>query len=124
MNQIGKFLLLGVLSTAIDYSVYLFLITLNIHYVSAIIIGYGCGLWANYLIGRRYIFTKGTKLKNTHREFLSVVFIAIIGMLLNIVIVKILSYSFWSIDPLYSRIIAIGIVFFWNYILRKIFVYH
>jgi putative flippase GtrA len=124
MNKIGKFLLLGVLSTAIDYVVYSLLIIFDINYIIAILVGYSMGLLANYYIARRYIFTEGTKLKNSHREFVAVVAIAIVGMLLNMAIVKFLSYSFWHIDPLYSRIVAIGIVFFWNYFLRKIFVYH
>jgi putative flippase GtrA len=124
MNKIGKFLLLGVLSTAIDYVVYSLLIIFDINYIIAILVGYSMGLLANYYIARRYIFTEGTKLKNSHREFVAVVSIAVVGMLLNMAIVKFLSYSFWHIDPLYSRIVAIGIVFFWNYFLRKIFVYH
>ncbi len=124
MNSAGKFLLLGVLSTAIDYVIYSLLVTLNIDYVIAIFLGYSAGLLANYYIARKYIFTSGTKLGSSKKEFIAVVLIAIVGMLLNMIIVKILSYSIWSFNPLYSRIAAIGIVFFWNYFLRKIFVYH
>ncbi|MEA3523353.1 MAG: GtrA family protein [Campylobacterota bacterium] len=124
MSQVTKFLFLGVLSTGVDYLMYSLLILLCIDYVIAIVVGYSAGLIVNYHIGRQYIFTSGTKLKNTHREFIAVVLIAIVGMLLNIAIVKVLSYSFWDIDPLYSRIAAIGFVFFWNYFLRKIFIYH
>ena len=124
MNQVSKFLLLGVLSTAVDYIVYSLLILIGIDYVIAIVFGYSMGLLANYHIGRRYIFTSGHKLKNNRAEFIAVASIAVVGMLLNIGIVKLLSYSLWSIDPLYSRVIAIGVVFFWNYFLRKIFIYH
>jgi len=124
MKQIRHFLLLGVFSTAVDYVVYSLLILLSFNYVIAIIVGYSFGLLFNYHMGRKYIFTKGTKLKSTHHEFFSVVGIAFIGMLLNILIVKLLSYMLFSLNPLYSRIIAIGIVFFWNYFLRKFFVYH
>ena len=124
MNQIQKFLLLGVLSTAIDYAVYAVLILLHVNYVFAVVAGYGTGLLANYHIARRYIFTEGTKLKSTKREFIAVVAIAIFGMLINIAIVKLLSYSLLHIDPLFSRIAAICIAFFWNYFMRKIFVYH
>lgn len=124
MSNVGKFLLLGILSTAIDYVIYSLLVTLSIDYVIAILVGYSAGLLANYYIARNYIFTSGTKLGSSKKEFIAVVLIAIVGMLLNMVIVKILSYSVWNINPLYSRIVAIGIVFFWNYFLRKIFVYH
>jgi len=124
MSQVAKFLLLGVLSTVIDYLIYLFLVSVSVDYVIAIVVGYSSGLLANYYIGRNYIFTSGTKFRSSHREFIAVVLIAIVGMVLNIAIVKALSYSLWNLDLMYSRIVAIGIVFFWNYFLRKIFVYH
>jgi len=124
MKQIKQFLLLGLFSTAIDYIIYSLLILLSVYYVIAVIVGYSLGLLFNYHMGRKYIFTKGIKLKNRHYEFFSVATIAFVGMLLNIIIVKLLSYMLFSLNPLYSRIIAIGIVFFWNYFLRKIFVYH
>lgn len=124
MKQIKQFLLLGLFSTAVDFVIYSLLILLSVNYALAIIVGYSFGLLFNYSMGRKYIFTKGTKLKSTHHEFFSVVAIAIVGMLLNILIVKLLSFMLFSLNPIYSRIIAIGIVFFWNYFLRKFFVYH
>ncbi|RLA72627.1 MAG: hypothetical protein DRG24_02375 [Epsilonproteobacteria bacterium] len=124
MKTVHKFLLLGLTTTAIDYIVYSIAIVLGVDYVIAIVLGYSLGLLANYLIGRRYIFTSGAKLKSSKHEFIAVVSIAIFGALFNIVIVKILSYSLFTLDPLYSRIIAIGVVFFWNYFARKVFVYH
>lgn len=124
MSQVSKFLLLGVISTAVDYILYSLLVLIQVDYAIAIFIGYSSGLGVNYYIGRKYIFTAGTKLKNEHREFIAVASVAFIGMILNIAIVKTLSFSIWNINPLYSRIIAIGVVFFWNYFLRKIFIYH
>ena len=124
MRQLQKFLMLGVLSTLIDYTVYSALILLNVDYVIAIVAGYSMGLLANYQIGRRYIFIAGIKVNSTHKEFVYVVVIAAVGALLNVVIVKLLSFSVWHIDPMLSRAVAIGFVFFWNYFARKRFVYH
>lgn len=124
MKSIHKFFLLGILSTVIDYALYSTAIFMGIHYVIAIILGYSSGLLANYLIGRNFIFTAGHKLKSSKHEFGAVVSIAVLGALLTIVIVKILSYSLFHMNPLISRLIAIVIVFFWNYFARKLFVYH
>jgi len=124
MKIVHKFLLLGILSTTIDYILYSSAILLGVNYVIAIILGYSAGLFANYIIGRNFIFTSGHKLKSTKHEFVAVVVIAICGALFTIAIVKILSYSFFHMDPLLSRPIAIGIVFFWNYLTRKVFVYN
>lgn len=124
MKQFHNFFLLGALSTLVDFLIYSLLILLDIHYVLAIILGYSAGLWINYEIGRRHIFTSGSKLSSTHKEFFAVVLIALVGVLLNIAIVHLLSFSVWEMDALLSRIIAIGVVFFWNFFARKIFVYH
>lgn len=124
MKSIHKFFLLGILSTVIDYALYSAAILIGIHYVIAIILGYSAGLLANYLIGRSFIFTAGHKLKSSKHEFLAVVSIAVLGAIFTIIIVKMLSYSFFHMDPLISRPIAIVVVFFWNYFARKIFVYH
>ncbi len=124
MKTVHKFLLLGLTTTAIDYIVYSMAILIGINYVIAIVSGYSMGLLANYFIGRRYIFTSGVKLKSSGHEFTAIVVIAIMGALFNIAIVKLLSYSLFSIDPLYSRVVAIGVVFFWNYFARKFWVYH
>ena len=123
MSQAAKFLLLGAFTTLVDYALYSLLILFGIDYVIAVVAGYSLGLFANYTLGRKYIFMAGTKLKSTHREFVAVVAIAVMGMLINIAIVKALSYSLWHIDPLFSRIVAIGVTFFWNYFMRKLFVY-
>ncbi len=117
-------MLLGATTTLIDYVVYSFSILLGLHYVPAIILGYGAGLWANFELGRRYIFTNGVKVSSSHTEFIAVVLIALGGVLINIVIVKLLSDLLFQIDPLVSRIAAIAVTFFWNYIMRKKYVYH
>jgi putative flippase GtrA len=124
MSQFGKFFLLGGLSTAVDYSVFSLLYVLHVEYVLAIIVGYTAGLIVNYYLGRKYIFTAGSKVEKSHNEFIAVSVIALFGLLINIAVVKALSFYFFSIDPLYSRIVAIVAAFFWNYAARKMFVYH
>jgi len=124
MKTVHKFLLLGVLSTLIDYILYSIAIMLGVNYIIAIILGYSTGLLANYIIARNFIFTSGHKLKSSKHEFIAVVVIAVFGALFTMAIVKILSYSLFHMDPLLSRLIAIVIVFFWNYFARKLFVYN
>lgn len=124
MKTIRKFLWLGVVSTLVDYAVYSLLLLAGIDYVAAIVIGYSAGLVTNFWLGRRYVFTAGVKVKSSREEFLAVSAIAVVGMLINIVIVKLLSYSWFAFDPLFSRIVGIGTGFFWNFFARKWFVYH
>ncbi len=90
----------------------------------AVIVGYSIGLVVNYQIGRRYVFTQGIKVGSSRAEFLVVAFIAIFGILINIGVVKTLSFTLWQIDPLLSRLAAIVVTFIWNYGMRRLLVYH
>ena len=124
MREFISFFGVGGVSTAVDYLIYSLLIFLGVDYVVAIIAGYGSGFWVNYEAGRRYVFTKGSKTSTSHSEFIRVFSIAFIGLILNILIVNLLSITLFSMSYELSRIIAIGTVFVYNYIARKIFVYH
>lgn len=124
MNEFAKFLVLGAVSTLADYGLFSLLLFLHVEYVLAIIFGYSLGLGINFYLGRKYIFTSGRKVKHSHNEFIVVTTIALFGLLINIAIVKLFSFYLWDMDPQHSRVIAIGVAFFWNYIARKIFVYH
>jgi putative flippase GtrA len=124
MGEFGKFFILGAFSTALDYMVFATSLAMGMDYAVAIIFGYSTGLVFNYYAGRRYIFTSGTKLQKNHYEFVAVSLIAVFGLLINIAIVKLLSFYIWQIDPYLSRIVAIAVAFVWNYVARKLFVYH
>lgn len=124
MKQFLNFFLLGGLSTLIDISTYFLLIKLETHYTFAIIIGYTLGFVSNFILGRRYIFTAGKKISKVCVELVFVFSIALVGLLLNMAIVYLLSFSIAKIDPLFSRVVAIGVVFFWNFLARKYLVYH
>ncbi len=118
-----KFLLLGILSTVIDYAVYASLLSVGVYYMIAIVLGYSLGFTINFFLGRKLVFIHGRKVKHLQHELLGTIAIAILGVGLNILIVYLLSFAFFDIDVLYARVCAIGIVFFWNYMMRKWFVY-
>jgi len=122
--MIYHFLLLGILSTVIDYIGYISLLSMGVDYRIAIVLGYSLGLIINFILGRTVVFTHGRKIKYLHHELLSIISIAIVGAGLNILIVYLLSFVLFTLDPSLSRVLAIGVVFFWNYMMRKWFIYH
>jgi len=124
MKEFIKFFGLGGISTVVDYAIYFVMITLGLDYVVSIVFGYASGFWVNYSAGRKYVFTEGSKTETSHSEFIRVFIIAFIGLLLNILIVNLLSVSLYNLDFEYSRAVAIIIVFVYNYVARKLFVYH
>lgn len=121
MTQIRRFLYVGILSTLVDYILYSFLIYFELFPTTmAIVIGYLFGFAISFILTRSYVFSE-IKVDKIHREFAIVFSIAIVGLLLNIMIVKILHLT--GFDLYSARVVAIGVVFFFNYYARKVFVY-
>ncbi|RLA68218.1 MAG: hypothetical protein DRQ78_01745 [Epsilonproteobacteria bacterium] len=122
--MIQKFFVLGILSTLLDYAVYVLAMLLGLDYILAIVLGYSLGLWANFGLGRKYVFKHGSKVKSVSKELFYILIIAVGGIVINIAIVYVLTYNLELMDALYSRIVAIMVSFVWNYVLRRVFVYY
>jgi len=119
--MIGRFAIVGAITTIIDYVIYALLVFLGVKYYIAIVIGYMCGLVANFYLSRKKVFTKGSRFNKLYSEFLAVFVVSIIAVILNILIVWFLSKV--NIDYYTGRIVALIIVFFFNYYARKGFIY-
>ena len=76
----------------------------------------------NYALSVRFVFNSGVRFKRRHHEVSAVFFVSFVGLLIN-------QMSLWyfielvGVDPLVSKIIGTGIVFFWNYGSRRYFVF-
>lgn len=116
-----KFLVVGIVSTVIDYAIFALLVYFQFSSVSfAIVIGYFFGFALNFFLARNYVFSK-SKIGTICGELIVTLFIAMIGLMSNIVIVKTID-NFGS-NPYFSRVVAVSIVLFFNYYARKGFVY-
>ena len=76
---------------------------------------------ANYLLSIRFVFVSGSKYKKQH-EILGVFIISTLALLLN----QIFLYFFIEVIDLhlvFSKFLATGILFLWNYYGRKRFVF-
>jgi putative flippase GtrA len=115
------FLYIGILATIVDFSLYSILIYLELaSYELAIIFGYTTGFLISFFLTRRYAF-KSIRIKTPHYELMAVIFVTILGLLLNLGIVNILIK--FNVSGYIARIISIGVVFFFNYFVRKKFIY-
>jgi len=124
MKFMKNFLLLGVVSTLADLLTYSALLALNIHYILAITVGYFVGFIVNFYGGRKFVFTKGSKFGSVTKEYLMVKLIVVAGLLFNLAIVYMLFEVLHILDAFWARIIAIGTVFVWNFVARKLWVYN
>lgn len=126
-------------STCLEYKVvrYFFvggaaaIVDVGLFFIFARLLGYhyllvGAGAFTaaavvNYLMSIRYVFVSGTRFQG-NAEFAWVYVISAVGLVMNQIILFIGIGSLHQ-DMMLSKFAAIGLVFGWNYLARKHFVF-
>lgn len=116
-KTIFKYLFVSVIATLIDIGL-LFLLTefLKINYLISGTISYCIGIIVGYVGQKKLTFND--KNKKIVKQFLIFTAVSLIGLLINLIILKIF-VEYFGIHYLISKIIAIGIGFIWNYSINK-----
>lgn len=115
------YLLVGAISTMIEWIFFYVLNSiLNINYLLATSFAFIFSTFANWFLGRVLIFTS----KNLYllKEILKIYFVSLIGLCLNLIIMFFAIEKF-NVKNIFAKILATGIVFAWNFLIRKYVVY-
>lgn len=115
--QIIKFGFVGGTAFLIDAGVLLLLSKLGINYLISNVISFTISVIYNYVLSMKFVFD--VKNNNTTQNFLQFIILSIIGLGINEFIMKICVDNI-SINLLFSKIIATGIVMIYNFISRKL----
>ena len=119
--QFFRYLFVGGSSTVVDFGLYtIFTEIFGIHYLIANVFAFIIAFFWNYLTSIWWIFE--SKHSRT-REMTSVFLIATGGMLLTEVILVVLVEGA-AISHLIAKVIATLAVMFWNFGMRKKYVFH
>ena len=89
-------------------------------YVIATILAFLCGTTANYFLGKSMTFKNYKKSK---KDVYAVFTVSAVGLILNVILMRILIEVIHVPIEMIAKIISTGIVFMWNYISRRLFVY-
>jgi putative flippase GtrA len=121
MAQFIKFAVVGVLNSAIQYLVFLFLYGLTgTQYLLASIIGYAAGMTNSYILNRRWTFgSRNQKLLAELGKFVAVNLISLganLGLLYLLVSAGIMA-------PQWAQVLAIGGSTLVNFVLNKIWTF-
>jgi putative flippase GtrA len=108
---IVRFAAVGAVSTAIDLLVYNVLLTLGVHVLLAGALGFFAGFANGYFFNSRYVFQKGGSAQYLKYFTLSVGGLGITELILH--------FLHEGIGENPAKLVAIGIVFFWNFLLSK-----
>ena len=112
--------IVGGLATIVEWGLfYLFNTPMGMNYELATTIAYIIATFANWGFGKLLLF-KG--IQNLWKELAQIYLTSIVGWLLNLLIMWVL-VSGLGVGEMWSKIIATGLVFFWNYLMRKLVIY-
>lgn len=100
---------------------YLFAEQLGIHYTVATALAFIVSTFANWLFGRLLLF-KGQDRINILQELLKIYATSVAGLLMNLLIMWV-AIEKLAIGQMMAKVAATGIVFFWNFLVRKLLIY-
>jgi putative flippase GtrA len=117
-----KYFFVGGVAALVDFLIFaLFVKVLRLPWFISGITGFVLATLVNYLLSIKHVFTSGARFKK-HKEIILIFFVSFIGLIVNQFILW-QCIEFLSLDPLISKIVATGIVFFWNYSARNHFIF-
>jgi len=119
--QLIRYFFVSGAAFAADFGVYALMIyLLHCHYLLSACGGFLFGVLVNYVLCKLFVFTKKTK--SSAMEFTVYFFIGILGLgLLEILLY--LMVGKLHIHAMLGKLFATGIVFFWNFFAKRIFIY-
>ena len=117
-TEVVRVVFAGVLGLFVDAGLMVFLTELiHVPYLTSACVSFVAGLVTSYYLSIYWVFRR-RKLARVHTEFLVFVFVGVIGLGLNQLVMWGLTERFaWYY--LWSKIVAVIVVFFWNYGVRK-----
>lgn len=119
--QFLRYLFVGGSSAILDLSIYTTLTEIFfVHYLIANLVAFAFGLSWNYLLGILWVFES----KHQRAKEAAMVFaIAFMGLLWTELILWLL-VEYGEIHHFVAKIVAIWVVLFWNFGMRKFYVFH
>lgn len=115
-QDVQRFLLMGVLSNAINFVVYYALININVNLSLSSILGYGAGLICSYHLGRVWVFGQRFDINSKSILFFGIVYF--LGSVWMTVIIN-LMVNYLSIDYKISWFFGAGAAAVNNYLGMK-----
>ena len=114
------YLIVGGIATISEWIIFYLLDKLLLHYAVATTIAYILSTFINWLAGRILVFKESKQ--SLFKEILSIYLASMVGLLLNLLIMWI-TVDLLSVNEMLSKIIATALVFFYNFIIRKVLIY-
>jgi putative flippase GtrA len=120
-EQIKKFAIIGIISTAINYGVFFVLFKyLHLYYLLASACGFVTGLFFSYAFNRLWTFE--SVMAHKGKEFLAYAAVCVLTTAISLSALR-FQVAILRINPLLANVVAIGISATLNFILLKFTVF-
>jgi putative flippase GtrA len=121
VTRFVRYFITGGISALVDWSLFWVMTQyLGIYYLSAALLSFCISFVVNYILSRYWVFGPGVRAM-AHEATL-VLFVSIMGLCFHMAVLWML-VEWVSLPEMLSKIIATGVVFFWNFGARQYWVF-
>ena len=119
-KQIRNYVIIGFISTAVNYFFFFILFHFGTNYLAASAIGFIAGTFVAYIMNRTFTFE--SVIESRKKEFGLYLLVYLVSLCLNLLVLRLL-VSGLGINPLISNLFAIGVAMVSNFTGLKLFVF-
>lgn len=123
-EEIGRYLICGVMTTAINVASYTLFLKIALHYSIATSLAWVCAVIFAYITNRRFVFRSKTKEKKEVVRELSAFFLSRVSTWVMEMVGLMLLIEGVGVGELLSKYIMVVLVIIMNYVLSKVFVFN
>ena len=119
--QLIKYVGVGGTAALVEWTSFALLIRIaQLHYLYAVTASFIAATAVNYVLSALFVFVRGRH--PVHKELILLYMVSAIGLFLNLLLMS-LFVGLFAMQKMPSKIAATGIIFFWNFGARKIWVF-
>ncbi|MDO4987847.1 MAG: GtrA family protein [Synergistes sp.] len=120
VKQFSQYLIVGGIATVVEWACFYILNSLcALHYMPSTALAFIISTFSNWLAGKLIMFKER---KAIIPELIKIYLTSIAGLVFNIIIMWVVVEKVGMIE-MHGKIIATGIVFLWNFFVRKLLIY-
>lgn len=128
IKQFISYFFVGGVAAIVEWVMFfVFANVLNVHYFVSTVIAFVFSTTANWILGRITTFKDNTSYKDKKaKEAVLIFVVSAIGLVFNLILMYLFVTVFGfngKIGSTCSKIAATGIVFIWNFLIRKMVIY-
>ncbi len=120
--QFFRYIFVGGASFVADWALLHIITEIGVHYLISGVFSFIAGLCVNYLLSKLLVFSKKTTGAEKAKEFAVFAIVAVFGLGITEGLMWLFTEKI-GIYYMISKIIAAGIVLFWNFFMKKILLY-